>query len=202
MKQYIYLFILLFIASSFVGCKKDTAKPKEDGTLKIHGTWKIESMNFLDNVIIWNDNVEYNVANYFGYAPAMFEQMWGMEFRKEKIASGEGYKLIYFNEGEYNQNSEIDRWYWNFKEDKQSFEMQQINLSMPPYNFTMRNIHNLKVSDDNKKIVYKAVVDTRRSGKPSTDIVDVEVEVTLIKGTPNRGANILLFGQPYSAGEL
>ena len=50
MKQYIYLFILLFIASSFVGCKKEEAKKTEDQTQleeveiseKVHYLHKLE----------------------------------------------------------------------------------------------------------------------------------------------------------------
>ena len=79
-------------------CNKDEVAPKvENNNLQIEGKWQFTSLNFLSDVVKWDSTVEYSFANYFGYAPAMFGDMWGAEFTTKAVSSGQGNNFIFRN---------------------------------------------------------------------------------------------------------
>jgi len=199
MKNLYFLTMLLAVfVFSATGCKKEESPEPEGKSLVLEGKWRFESMNFLDDTVKWNPQVVYSYSNFIGYAPAMFADVMQFEFLSDKIAS-KGNKFHFINKGDHNQGGSSDYWYWNYKDEKTGFEIQQINLSMPPYDFSVMQIHAVQVSKNGNKIYFKAEVNTRIPGQPFSQMVKTPVEITLVKDTKNEDVVIRIAGEQFIA---
>src|SRR5690554_6398702 len=84
----------MLLGVAFVSCKKEEVQPKEE-TLNLQGEWAIATIEFSDsNVIV---NVEADESS-LGYAPYMYSQIKGFNFKTEKFENTEidGYNASYF----------------------------------------------------------------------------------------------------------
>lgn len=191
------LFGLLAISLVLASCKKDEIKKQEEG-LKLEGEWQLESVNFLTENANWDTGVEYNVPNYFGHAPSMYSLVLGFDFLTQKVAGNLGNKLIIYNDGqEHEQDTSSDTWYWNYKNDKKGFEMIQINSDMPPYNFSILNIKDVKEKEDGKRITFKAELTSRIPGKSMTNTQLLSAEFNMKKGKAKDNAKITILNEPF-----
>lgn len=202
MRAKILILSLLTLTVAFTACKKDEVEPKDENNLKIEGNWQIESMNFLDDIVLWNDDIEFNVQNYMGWSPAMFQKMWGMDFQTTKTEDKEGYRLVYKEDWGYFNNPEKDYWYWNHKDDGNSFEVQQINTQMPPIDFSIKQVKNIEILNDGKEIRFGATVKSRISGESLAEATSVNIEMILKKKTPSYEPEILFKGEPFPMEDL
>lgn len=199
MKMYFGKFtVLSFMILLVFGCsKKDDVKPEDKDVLALEGQWKFEKLDFLDNAIVWNPDVEFNASSSFGYAPVMFTGMQGFDFLTKKVAGDLGNKFNFISEGDYNQDDTKEYWYWNYTSDKKSFEITQINPQMPPFNFAFKNISDVRMSNAGQKIVFKASLNSRKIGGGLAEMTTVPVEVTIEKGTPDADVEMFVNGQPF-----
>lgn len=175
-----FTFALIFMACE----KKEVKNPNEETKegLKIEGKWQLKTADFLSENAHWDSTVEYNEGNYFGHAPSMFKLYLGFEFTDEKVSSGVGNKLNLYNT-RINLNPGNEYWYWNYTNNKKGFEMTQINPYSPPYNFSILDIRNINVLDDENKVVFEGDVFSRVPGQSLTTTQLLPVEITMEKGT-------------------
>ncbi len=195
MKNYNLLTLLMTVTLlTLFGCKKDTnVIPSEDDTLKIEGEWQIQKINFLDDEAKWDESLAFTSANYFGYAPAMFGGMMGFDFTTRKESSGKGQVFEFVSDAAFGDGSTV-YWYWNYIDEGKGFEIVQINKALPPYDFSVMNIKNVKLSEDKQELTFNAELNSRRSGKPITDKVIFPVEFTLHRGTLSNLPDIYIQG--------
>ncbi len=198
-------FFILFTMSLFLisSCKKEDKeeqKPdiKQSDSLKIEGQWQFDEIQFPDKELKWKKDVEFSFANYFGYAPAMFADMIGFDFMEKKYDNSIGSKFLFINVGGYNQNDDKDNWYWNYTNDSKGFEIMQINPSMPPYNFSILNISDIALSDNNNTLTFKAEVKTRLSGGEFTNMINTPVIITLKRELSNKKVRVLIDNTPFT----
>lgn len=190
-----FVLVLLLLA----GCSKDkdqVKKPDED-VLKIEGRWKFEKLDFLDESVAWDPQVDFNTGNSFGYAPLMFGGMQGFEFGTRKVKGDLGNKFNFINEGDHNQDEASEYWYWNYTDDHKGFEIKQINSQMPPFDFSVMSISDITVSNSGAQMVLRASLNSRKPGGALTDMVKVPVQITLIKGTPDAEVQLFIKAQPF-----
>lgn len=194
----INLFFVLVIAVALVSCKKDEVEPKQENVLKVEGQWKLKKVNFISDKLDWDEDVPYTFGNYFKYAPAMYEDLKGFDFRKIKTDGNKGYSLQYINEGNYNVDPAAPtRWYWNYLNDKTGFEMLQINEAMPPYNFSIMDITEIKVSNEGNTITFKAKAYTRLSGGSASEVIIVPAEYKMERGTAVDNTKVYINGKLF-----
>ncbi|HTO37620.1 MAG TPA: hypothetical protein VL021_04290 [Brumimicrobium sp.] len=196
MRKYnLFIVLAISLVVALVGCKKDEVEPKGENALKMEGQWQLKSVNFLSDELDWDEEVPYTFGNYFKYAPAMYEDLKGFDFRKTKTDGNEGYSLQYINEGNYNADTDApSRWYWNYLNEKTGFEMLQINEAMPPYNFSIMDITDIKVSNKGNTITFKAKAYTRLSGAPASEVIVVSAEYKMERGTAVDNTEVYING--------
>lgn len=196
-RSLIFLFSFLLLLTN---CSKDedvTPDPPAEEGLELEGDWTFEKLDFLDESVLWDPAIDFSVDAAFGYAPYMFAGTQGFEFSSKKVADNRGYKFIIINDGDRGDESK-DYWYWNYTEDRQSFEIQQINPAMPPYNFSIMEISDIRESEDKNKIVFKASLNSRKVGGGFTDIEKVPVEITMTRGIQGDSeVGMFIKGQPF-----
>lgn len=193
MKKVNFLMILMAVImlAAMSACKKDSVI---DTSLKVEGQWQIDSINFLSDSAQWDRTVEFTEGNYFGYAPAMFGGMQGFDFITTTTSGGEGKKFNFIEDGSGHLTEGVTYWYWNLIEGGKGLEIEQINKSLPPFDFSIMNITNIVQSADGKKLTFRAEVNSRLSGKSLAKMVIIPVEFTLTKATPSTFPTILING--------
>src|SRR5699024_4771072 len=144
-------------------------EPPSETELALEGQWQFEKLNFLNPEDIALPSAD--AAPALGYAPIMFGGMQGFYFGDDEVEGpmGEGKLFDYINEGDYNQDPESKYWFWNYTDDGKGFEIQQLNSSMPPYDFSIMEIEDIKLEEEGDKIVFKAKITTQEIGGGFTD---------------------------------
>lgn len=119
--------VVLFIALSNANCSKDDEPVAEQEILVGH--WQIQTINF----------TEFVDDGFPGNDVVMLEGMLGYTFE----ADG---NFIFEAESGYGS---ADTKYWSWSGDEKSFKINQINKSMPPYDFSLtpKNLTVEKVSN-------------------------------------------------------
>lgn len=195
MKKYNLFFILvLTLAVTLSSCIKDDVQPKGE-TLNLKGEWAIKTIEFSEDNVI--ENVETDSTS-LGYAPYMYSQIKGINFKTEKFDNTEinGYNASYFGvEGTSFESLLADNhWYWNYLDNKKSFEMIQANTSYPPYNFSISNVEILVNNGDN--VTFSADVNTKKVDKSymadKTGFTRAKFKIT--KGAPTKNTKIYVDG--------
>lgn len=196
---------LALLTLFFVACSSDDDNNVSTDGLNLEGEWQFKTMNFLDESVKWDPELDYTSANTFGYAPYMFDYAGatGMIFSSENVISDSGENLgkrfDYVLTGNFGQDPDEAYWYWNYTNDKQSFMMQQVNPSFPPHDYTISNISDVEVSQDGKRVDFKGYLKSRKVGGTMMEIEEVPVEFSLLKGAPDTAVEILIEGEPFVA---
>src|SRR5690554_2076466 len=201
MKNLKFLVVLsMLLGVALVSCKKDEVAPKEteQAVLKMNGEWAIATIEFSDSNVI--ENVETDESS-LGYAPYMYSQIKGVNFKTEKFENTEidGYNASYFGvEGTPFEDLLSDNhWYWNYLDNKNSFEMIQANTSYPPYNFSISNVEILSHNGNN--VNFTADVNTKQVNKPymldKTGFTKAKFKIT--KGVPTKNTKIYVGGDLF-----
>lgn len=186
------LVVLIFTVLVTFSCKeKEEPEPE---TLKIEGEWNLEKINFLDESVVWKDGVPFNKGTYFKYGPYMYSEVMGYKFGEGAVEKGFRADVL---QSFYAANPDQVLWYWNYSEDKMSFELAQVNLQFPPYDFAFKNITNLEKSDDGNTLSFKAQVASRTVGGGVNDVEYVNVEMTLKKGEAIADTKVTILGKPF-----
>lgn len=198
MRAYNTLFAGLAVAFLlFTGCSKDNPETPDPNILKLEGQWKFEKLDFQDESVKWDPETDFTTAASFGYAPLMFEGMQGFDFTTQKTKDNAGNKFDFVSEGSYNQDPSKEYWYWNYTDNNKGFEIRQINPQSPPFNFSVMNITNIRISNNGQSLVFKASLNSRKPGGAMTDIIQVPVEITLSKGTPTTEVKMFIKGADF-----
>jgi len=164
-------------------------------------------MDFLDDSVEWDPEIEYTSANTFGYAPYMFEYagVKGFIFGTEAVEglTGEivGKRFDYVLTGEFGQDPDEAYWYWNYEEEGESFSMAQVNPSFPPHDYSINEITAVEISESGNKLEFKGTLKTREVGGSMSDMYQVPVAFSLTKGEPTENVEILIQGEPFTAPE-
>ncbi len=198
-------FLALFVVQS---CTKDDYPGPEEPvqTLELEGRWTITSVNFLNNAANWKENVPFTSESGLGWAPNMFAKTMGINFQTTTVNNDSGTKLgskFSFIVGEDLPLSENDTyWYWNYADEQLSFEMKQLITASLPYDFTLHDIREVTIENEGDKVVFKADVNSRKPGEDVAEIIQVPVEVTIVRGVPSVESVILSMGHPFVMPEL
>lgn len=198
-KNILFLTLSLGLIISAVSCKKDEVEPsKKESTLNLKGKWAIQTIEFSDNNVV--ENVEEDSTS-LGYAPYMYSQIRGLNFKTGKFDDTEidGYNASYFGvEGTpFEQLLTENYWYWNYLDNKKSFEMIQANTSFPPYNFSISNVKIITNNGDN--VTFTAEINTKKVDKSymldKTEFTTGKFKIT--KGTPTKNTKIYVGGNLF-----
>lgn len=188
----------------FVSCSSDDDDNSlSDDVLNLEGEWKFTKMNFLDESVLWDNGLEYTSANIFGYAPYMFEyaEVKGFNFGTVKVQDNsgnvQGDRFDYVLGEDFGQDADEGYWYWNYLNDKESFEIIQVNPSFPPHNYSLKNVSDVELSNNGTRIDFKGYLYSREVGGTMMDIVQTPVEFTLTKGDIDEGVEVFITGIPY-----
>ncbi|HLS31368.1 MAG TPA: hypothetical protein VK021_10965 [Flavobacteriaceae bacterium] len=204
MKNFRNIFLVSFalIGFLFVSCSSDDDNtPVEEG-LHVEGVWKFTEMNFLDEDVLWDPEIEYISANTFGYAPYMFDyaEVKGFDFGTVPVEDEEGNvqgkRFDYILGGNFGQDPDEAYWYWNYTNGGEAFEAIQVNPSFPPHDYSLRNVSDVVVSNDGNRIDFKGELLSREVGGGMMDTELTPVEFTLVKGEIDEGVDIFIAGIP------
>ncbi|MCO5248892.1 MAG: hypothetical protein M9887_08095 [Chitinophagales bacterium] len=200
--KFLKMMILGALIVSTVSCKKDKNEnpidpPPLTNELQLEGKWVFESLEFLNtSEVSWKEGLEVNTENTFGYAPVMFSDMMGFDFQTKAIESGKGNKFNFINDGDRNQDETKEYWYWNYLNEKQSFEIGQINSQLPPYDFGIHNIKNIVLNNDGNTIDFDAELTSRVVGGKLTETIETPVHIVIKRGESNNKVNVTIGGTP------
>lgn len=199
--KFILAISLSLVLMTFTACSSDDNNSESDDTLKLEGQWKFAQMNFTDDSVDWDPGVAYNSGTKFGYAPYMYTSagVKGVDFKTQAVNNAGGDKLgnrfDYDLSGNFGQSEDEAYWYWNYTDD--GFDVVQTNPAFPPFNFSLRNAHNVVQSENGNRVVFDAHVNSRVVGGPVTQVIQVPVQITLVKGTSDQPGEILIKGEPF-----
>lgn len=199
----IFLIGFALVGFLFVSCSSDddNTDPSDD-TLNVEGLWKFTEMNFLDEDVLWDPELEYSSANTFGYAPYMFEfgEVKGFDFGTQNVEDEEGnvlgQRFDYILGGQFGQDPDEAYWYWNYINDKDGFEAIQVNPSFPPHNYSLKDVSDVVVSNDGERMDFKGYLYSRVVGGTMAEIELTPVEFTLVKGDIDEGVDVFVTGIP------
>lgn len=198
----IFFISLALIGFLFVSCSSDDDNTPEEVGLHVEGQWKFTEMNFLDEDVLWDPELEYISSNTFGYAPYMFDfaEVKGFDFGEQDVMDEEGNvqgkRFDYILGGEFGQNPEEAYWFWNYINDKEGFETTQINPSFPPHNYGLKDVSDVVVSNDGARMDFKGYLLSREVGGGMMDTEWTPVEFTLVRGDIQEGVDIFVTGIP------
>ena len=213
MKKALILLMFCVAGFTFVACSSDDNNDfiSTEDNLVLEGQWQLETMDFLSHEDVdWNtEEVEYSSANAFGYAPFMFTagQISGLNFgHRDVVVDDEvlGSRFDYIMGGDFEApqfDPNTNYWYWNYEDDNKSFMMQQVDGPLPPHDYTMNDIRDIKVSNDGEKIEFTANLASRRVGGERGDNVLTPVRFTITKGTPTKYVEVQIDGEDYKTPE-
>src|SRR5699024_3965692 len=206
--QKIFMISLILMGMlTVVSCSSDDDDNIADDGLNLEGNWQFDTMDFLDDSVEWDPEIEYTSANTFGYAPYMFEYagVKGFIFGTEAVEglTGEivGKRFDYVLTGEFGQDPDEAYWYWNYEEEGESFSMAQVNPSFPPHDYSINEITEVEISESGNKLEFKGTLKTREVGGSMSDMYQVPVAFSLTKGEPTENVEILIQGEPFTAPE-
>ncbi len=190
-------FALLMIA----GCSKDKNEENEPKGF-IEGEWNLEEVNFLSSNLLLDPEIDATKGKVPYYAPFILGEVYGYDFIKTKAKGVDGFRAIviqnYFNA----YDKEEDYWYWNYKDNNQSFELIQINPVYPPaFDFSLRNVRNVQLSGDVLTFVMTVESKVAEGNELSGDVQEIDVAVTLKRGKAVHGVKVYVDGEPYSTRE-
>ena len=198
MKNLKFLVVLsMLLGVALVSCKKDEVAPKEE-TLNLKGEWAIATIEFSDSNVIENAEAD---SSSLGYAPYMYSQIKGINFKTEKFENTEidGYNASYYGvEGTPFEDLLADNhWYWNYLDNKNSFEMIQANTGYPPYDFSISNVEILVLNANN--VTFTAEINTKKVDKSymkdKTGFTKAKFKIT--KGVPTKNTKIYVGGDLF-----
>lgn len=199
------LLSMVLLAFVFVACSSDDDNNSSDDTLQLEGEWKFNTMNFLDDSVQWDPELDYTSANTFGYAPYMFDYagvkgfIYGTTPVESNAGENLGKRFDYILSGNFGQDPEEAYWYWNYTEDGQSFDMEQVNPSFPPHDYSIKNISDVSV--DGNQLTFKGYLKSRIVGGSMQEMELTPVEFSLTKGTASAPVEIMIQGEPFVAPE-
>lgn len=198
------LLSLVLVAFLFVACSSDDDNSSDD-TLQLEGEWKFNTMNFLDESVQWDPELDYTSANTFGYAPYMFDYagvkgfIYGTSVVESNSGESLGKRFDYILTGNFGQDPEEAYWYWDYTQDGHSFMMEQVNPSFPPHDYSIKNISDVEV--DGNQLTFKGYLKSRKVGGTMQEMENTPVEFSLTKGTATTPVEILIQGEPFDAPE-
>lgn len=198
MKTKILILLSLFVFG-FTACSSDDDNPVPPATSHMDGTWTLEKVDFKGDAINWDSDIPFNAQYRFGFAPFMFKDVRGFRFGSNKLSNQMGNRFDFVYEVDHGENPAEEFWYWNFTTaEKVDFEIQQVNPSFPPHNFTVDNITNIRSHDNNTVLIFDAELFSRVPGGPITQTIKVPVEMTIIKAYPTKDPDLYHNGVPYN----
>lgn len=163
MKKVFLLLSVVCLSLSGVSCSSDDNsteiidKPGEEKSILV-GTWQIESIHF-------TKFVESGIPANDG---CMLEGMRGYDFQEDGTFN--------FIVGEDSSFDPSAKKYWEWSGDEKGFEIKQLNIAMPPYNFGIKPTNIVfKGEGENLTMSFQAVL---ANGS--------EAEFVLQKGTVNQ----------------
>ena len=204
LKNIITIFIAFASIHSIQSCSKkndpvpDPVIPEQ--TLELEGKWAIESVNFLDETAAWDATVDYTSESGAGWAPGTYAHVKGMDFQTTALNNSNGQKLGNKYSPIVSEELSIDQkntWYWNYSNDKQSFETKPLPDNSASFDYAFHDISSINLAKDGNKIIFKAKINSRKPGKAINETVQVPVEVTLLRGVPTTEAKIIQKGQTF-----
>lgn len=140
-KKWSWILIALFILS---GCNDNDSDNEE---IEFTGRWRLTEINFTSNVSAWHKTTYADDKEVFGWAPYMFESLMGYELSNKEYTDANTQKKG--NEAKVVLNSSFGSsskvyWIWNETNDGKGFEVSQLNTKMPPYDFSVTNVTNVR----------------------------------------------------------
>lgn len=159
MKKIQFILFALCAALVFTSCdKNDTPNNEQEEGLKLSNTkWQLKEINFTSGVKPWEKTIK-SPNELFGWAPFMFSGFAGIEFTDKEYTddstkkSGKVLNYVTVSESEYKPSSKVF-WVWNFQDNGSTFDISQLNKSMPPYDFSLTKATDLKLEKANGKRV-------------------------------------------------
>lgn len=177
--------------------------------LVLDGQWQLETMDFQNaEDVAWKDGVLFSGQTAFGYAPYMFAagDISGFLFgRHEVTAKGDNdevlgsrfdYVMGGFTPPQFDENTNY--WYWNYTKDGASFEIQQVEGPLPPHDYSLYDIRDIKISDEGKTIEFTADLTTRIVGADRGENRKTPVRFKITKGTPSKFVEVYIDGERYT----
>lgn len=191
-----------------VSCSSDDEDPisTEEG-LVLEGTWQLDRMDFLNkDDVKWNtEEIPFSRAAAFGYAPFMFDfgEISGFNFGHADVVVADevvGSRFDYimggdFEAPEFNPNTQY--WYWNYTNNRKSFEVVQLDGPLPPHDYTLYNVRKIDVSEDGRTITFEADLTSRKVGAERGDNLKTPVAFKINKGNPTKFVDVFIDGEPY-----
>lgn len=188
----------------FTSCSSDDDNDSNQAGLHLEGEWQLLKMDFQGEDAEWNPEVEYTSSNAFGYAPYMFHfgGIKGLIFGSQEVMDTEsgnslGKRFDYVMGLEVPQDPNEAYWYWNYKDDNESFEAIQRNPTWPPHDYSLTDVSDIQESQNGNKIVFTGHLKSRVPGGEMGDLVSVPVEFTIEKGEAVDPVEVFVNGEAF-----
>lgn len=211
------LILIILSASLFMNaCSKDDNEPKpKDDKLELADTkWQILEINFTSGVKPWTNGTYSEISKVFGWAPFMYSGVYGMDFSNESYtdaATKKSGKIFHFKtsmSGGHRAADAMTFWVWNALDNGKTFEVKQLNASMPPHDFSMTKATDVKIESSNgmRKMRFTTTLTSLDQDKinPNSDIPAPRMQATAVftveevKEFNNKKPALKLNGQPFT----